>query len=111
MGEIRALKPIEIAQKLGKSISWVYRHAGELGAARIGGSSIFTEEALNNAIQTGQQVARNRNGEWPEGIKTSRDQSSSRTMGNRKRKRTQVFDTDPGRHGLAHLLFQVSRSR
>lgn len=40
----------EIANKLNKSVGWVYAHAAELGAVRIGGSWIFTERRLNHAI-------------------------------------------------------------
>lgn len=40
-----------VAELLHKSLRWVYLHAAELGAARIGGSWIFTEEGLRDALQ------------------------------------------------------------
>lgn len=50
------LTPAEVAAKLKKSLRWVYNHAADLGAARIGKSLIFTEEGLIDAIQRGQEV-------------------------------------------------------
>ena len=51
---IKLLQPKEIASRLQKSLGWVYAHAGELGASKIGGSYIFTEEGLEDAIQRGK---------------------------------------------------------
>ncbi|UCF82166.1 MAG: helix-turn-helix domain-containing protein [Desulfobacteraceae bacterium] len=48
---MKILDPKNVAERLGKSVRWVYSYAGELGAARIGGSWIFTEEGLQDAIQ------------------------------------------------------------
>lgn len=45
------ISPEEVAKLLGKSRSWVYGHAPELGASRIGASWIFTKEGLTEALQ------------------------------------------------------------
>ena len=50
----------EVASRLRRSEKWVYDHAGELGAAKIGGTLFFTERGLEDAIQRGQEVARGR---------------------------------------------------
>jgi hypothetical protein len=47
---ISALSAQDVADLLKKSKSWVYDHADELGASRIGGSPIFTVEGLKNAL-------------------------------------------------------------
>jgi hypothetical protein len=44
------LHPKEVAAKLKKSLPWVYAHAPELGAVKIGGSWIFTQEGVEDAI-------------------------------------------------------------
>ena len=41
----------KVAKTLQKSLNWVYDHALDLGAKRIGGSWIFTKEGLDHAIQ------------------------------------------------------------
>ncbi len=38
------LSPDEVAQFLGKSASWVYKHWQELGGAKLGGSLFFPEK-------------------------------------------------------------------
>ena len=38
------LSPDEVAQYLGKSVSWVYKHWQELGGAKLGGSLFFPEK-------------------------------------------------------------------
>ena len=48
----------DIANRLKVSLGWVYAHAPELGASRIGGKWIFTEEGLINAYKTGRELAR-----------------------------------------------------
>jgi len=47
----RVISSEEVAKLLGKSRSWVYGHAAELGASRIGSSWIFTKEGLTEALQ------------------------------------------------------------
>ena len=46
-----AISALDISTRLHKSLKWVYTHAGDLGASRIGRSVIFTEEGLENALQ------------------------------------------------------------
>ena len=55
-----SLTPKEVSCLLNKSLRWVYSHGAELNGSLIGGTWIFTEEGLQNAIQTGQEVARRR---------------------------------------------------
>ena len=50
------LSPSEVSKLLHKSLRWVYHHAPELGASRIGGSWIFTEEGLNDALQRARRM-------------------------------------------------------
>jgi hypothetical protein len=45
------LQPTEIAKRLAKSKRWLYDHALELGAVRIGSSWFFTEGGLEDAFQ------------------------------------------------------------
>lgn len=40
----------EIAAKVKRSLKWTYAHARALGAVRIGGSWLFTEEGLEAAL-------------------------------------------------------------
>jgi hypothetical protein len=47
---MKVIFPKDVAQQLHKSLQWVYRNAKVLGAARIEGSWIFTEESLEAAI-------------------------------------------------------------
>ena len=47
----RVISPENVAKLLGKSRSWVYAHAAELGASRIGSTWIFTKEGLTEALQ------------------------------------------------------------
>ena len=44
---MKILHPKQVAKTLGKSLRWTYNHAHELGAAKIGGAWLFTEEGLN----------------------------------------------------------------
>ena len=50
------LTPVAIAEMLHMSERWVYLHAAELGASRIGGSWIFTEEGLIDALQRARRL-------------------------------------------------------
>jgi len=51
------ISPEEVATILRKSLSWVYAHASQLGASRIGGSLIFTREGLDYAFEKGKNLA------------------------------------------------------
>lgn len=48
------ISPTEVAIILKKSLSWVYAHASELGASRIGGSLIYTMEGIVHAFEEGK---------------------------------------------------------
>jgi hypothetical protein len=95
----------DISKKLNKSLRWCYEHAQELGAARIGGSWIFTEEGLHNAIQTGQELARSSSisGKAVSGIKAYETRSSG--MGKRQAQGAErEREEAAARHGLDDLL-------
>lgn len=47
----------EVSKRMNKSRRWVYKHADELGAARIGKNLIFSQEALADALQGKRQMA------------------------------------------------------
>lgn len=42
----------ELASRLGVSTDWVYRHANELSAVRLGGHVRFSPEALTRFLRT-----------------------------------------------------------
>jgi hypothetical protein len=54
---VEVIPPSEVASLLHKKLKRVYAHAAELGAAPIGGSWIFTQEALENALQRSREMA------------------------------------------------------
>ena len=60
--EKQALEPLitlttkEVANILRKSSHWVYEHYRKLAGVKIGGSIIFTEENLKDAISRGQEM-------------------------------------------------------
>jgi len=95
----------DISKKLNKSLRWCYEHAQELGAARIGGSWIFTEEGLQDALQRGQELARSSSlsGKAAPNIKVY--ETRSHRMGIRK---TEGIERErkeaAARHGLDDLL-------
>ena len=63
------ISPVEVSNLLRKSIKWVYANAHQLGAAKIGGSIIFTREGLEYALACGKQVDRPGNGGRPQALK------------------------------------------
>ena len=89
---MQVITPKIIAEQLNKSTSWVYKNAANLGAAFIGGSWIFTQEGLENAIQRGQEMARELNASREEIHKVIPDQERSNKLGSDKKKRTQPKD-------------------
>jgi len=88
------LSPSEVSKLLHKSLRWVYHHAPELGASRIGGSWIFTEEGLNDALQRARQVKR----EPP-----AHPEEKGPQTGKPHKKRAQNQEVDD-RHGLAQFV-------
>jgi hypothetical protein len=56
LGEVLSTKDVFEHFKGKKSLRWIYDHAEELGGKKIGGSWIFTEEGLRDALQGKRQV-------------------------------------------------------
>ena len=52
---LRVMSPEEVATLLRKSRSWVYGHAAELGASKIGSTWIFTQEGLSEALRNSRK--------------------------------------------------------
>lgn len=63
----------EVVRRMGKSRAWVYRHADELGASRIGGALIFTEEGLAHAIQNSRREVDDASNRQPSAVKKLRE--------------------------------------
>jgi hypothetical protein len=101
----------EVAQKLKKSPRWVYAHAYELGAAKIGGSLIFTQEGVENAILRSQQEGMERRSQNPRqagGNETISHKAGSVGLGRRNVKRDDGILASARRHGLIDLQHKVS---
>jgi hypothetical protein len=58
------LTPATISEMLNMSIRWVYLHASELGASRIGKTWIFTQEGLEDALQKPRGMEGNSQDKW-----------------------------------------------
>jgi hypothetical protein len=110
--EMTRLKPQEIADQLKMSLNWVYRNADALGAVRIGGMWIFTEEGLKNALQRTDQAEREMGhglqsqeaGELPGRHEILQNQKRSYRMGTKQRKGIETIDENPNRHGFINDL-------
>lgn len=61
---LKILTADEVAQIIRRSKSWVYAHAAELGASRIGSSWIFTQEGLTDALQGSRSLAQRHQNQW-----------------------------------------------
>ncbi|MBW2307529.1 MAG: helix-turn-helix domain-containing protein [Deltaproteobacteria bacterium] len=100
------LTPQEIARRLKKSVRWVYTHARELGAAKIGGSWIFTQEGLDDAIQRGQEMAWDAHASRQKASSLISNQKGCCRLGKREAKRIAVWrEKAAQRHGLDDLLY------
>jgi hypothetical protein len=74
-GTFTVLTAQEVAAIMRKSKTWVYDHAYELGASRIGGSPIFTLEGLENAVsRTRRNISGNSQDQGEEGFPEARVQ-------------------------------------
>lgn len=100
MDHLIILSVAEVSAIMKKSQKWVYNHAGELGASRVGGSWIFTQEGLIDALERGKRVE----GCLPG---SGNRQANSADVRHKKRSRKmgaghghREVDPDPGRHGL-----------
>jgi hypothetical protein len=109
--DIQALNVKQVAQILNKSEWWVYKHADLLCAARIGGSLIFTrdnlERILNANKRTKGEMESNFQNKGQPISKNIRNQVRGKKMGSRGKSQAEIFGTDPARHGLANILFQI----
>lgn len=95
----------EVASRLRRSEKWVYDHAGELGAAKIGGTLFFTERGLEDAIQRGQEVARGRHIRREKVPGVAVDKACGWRVGKPETQRTEEGRQDAAkRHGLDDLL-------
>ena len=95
----------EVASLLRRSEKWVYDHAGELGAAKIGGSIFFTEWGLEDAIQRGQEVARSRHIRREKAPGTASNKACGWRVGKPETEGTKEGREDAARrHGLDDLL-------
>ena len=99
MHEITVIKPGEVAKRLNKSLQWVYRNAGALGAVRIGRSWIFTEEGLCHAIQGKRDVEGESHQGRPALHVLEGNKRGSAGLGKRKEERIKGELKD--RHGVA----------
>lgn len=106
MGEFKVMKAKEIAQRYGKSISWVYANGHYLGGAKIGGAWIFEEKEVEDALSRGQAMARQRHGGQAAEDKVVRHQKGGKGLGSIRKEEAEIWgaDTDPGRHGIANFL-------
>jgi hypothetical protein len=96
----------EVAKELEMSRSWVYRHAGELGASKIGGSWIFTKEGLRHALQRSRSLEGSSVYPGKKGLQRIQNQKRSQRLGSRDKK--DELDT-LNRHGLADVFKPISR--
>jgi hypothetical protein len=104
------MKAKEIAERFDKSISWVYANGHHLGGSKIGGSWIFEEEEVKHALQRGKEISRSGHGSRTATDKAVHQRGRSKKMGGRgKGEAKESWGTDPSRHGIANILFQVSR--
>ena len=103
---ITVLKPKDIADMLGKSVTWVYRNARELGASRIGGSWIFTQEGLEYALQRGQKLESDAplQGQASQDNAVRDKKRSPRIRGGSKEGGSEKREEAAARHGLDDFL-------
>lgn len=115
MDELKVIPPRNVAEMLGVSVSWVYDHAEELGAVRIGGRKFFTESALKGVFERAVQnekreVSRGNYDRRKADNKVLRYPGRGKKMGSRGKSQVELFGTDPGRHGIANIFQQISGS-
>lgn len=103
------IKPEEIARRLEKSLSWVYANAHHLGGAKIGGSWIFEEEEVENALQRGRQMERSGHGGRTAKNKAVRHQKGRKRLGGGRKEEVEKLSADIRRHGLECFLYSLSQ--
>jgi len=101
--------PKVIASRLGKSLRWIYDHAGELGAVKIGRLWVFTEEGLKDALQRRETGSMERSGQTTRAKVLPRlsDKARGRSLGSRETERA-GGGGEADRHGLRDILRRVS---
>jgi predicted DNA-binding transcriptional regulator AlpA len=93
----------DVAQFLGRSISWVYEHYQDLGGVKIGGSLLFPsqKEIYERLFRPKKEILRVRfpvqRGKVLEG---GFQDKKSRDCGTGKKKKKLETGEDPNRHGL-----------
>jgi hypothetical protein len=96
----------EVAEKIHKSVSWVYRNAASVGGKKIAGSWFFTEEGVKDAISRGKEVPCSSNNRRTETHKAVRYKKGSAGMGIGHQKESEEAE-NPDRHGFASALQSV----
>ena len=111
MKDMGVLTAKKVGRRLRKSDSWVYDHAPDLGGVKIGGSWVFTEEGLSDALQRAGEVARQRHGGQAAKQQAVHQKGRSKEVGARRKKEAEKFwNTNPAEHGIEHFLFSLLRS-
>jgi hypothetical protein len=84
----------EVAKRLDKSLGWVYLNAMALGGTKIGGSWIFTEEGLENALlrQEQKEVEGQGDGEWSNFIRPVPHKKRGKGLGGRGKEAAKAKD-------------------
>ena len=100
---ILAAKEISIHMK--KSLKFVYANASELGGIKIGGSWIFTQEGLENALQRRRQMAGQGDIQRPTVHEPAQSNKGLNRLGTLHSKGTkEEREKLAARAGLAHFL-------
>ena len=96
------LTPQEISKLLKKSVRWVYANGDAIGGVKIGGSWIFTEGGLKDAIQTKRrQMESDGNGQQGALKFVTRHEKTSRRVGSSRTKKAEAARKKAAiRHGL-----------
>ena len=95
IGDDDIISVTELAELLGKSVSWCYSNAAALGASKIGGSLIFRRSKLYEALDNAKLEKPRRN------IREQKDSPHSKEKVRNIRK--DYPETNPRGHGLWHL--------
>jgi hypothetical protein len=80
----------------GPSERWVYNHAEDLGARKIGGRLIWTEQGVRNAIKGGEDLPRNSEEKRGPVHQKVQDKSRGKKVGGSKKRRVvPIAEADP----------------
>jgi hypothetical protein len=86
-----------------KSVRWVYGNAAALGGVKVGGSWIFTEEGLVNALQGAGRLEGRSDGPGEQVGKVVSIESRRPCVGNRSKKRIKEASFNDN-HGLIEYV-------